>query len=252
MPDSFEDPKTHPQYQYWRDQVYLKNIVLLAASHEIPVYQMRHEFTNYDDILKSRQFQDLEGPDRVAAYHAIHYTATVKALKHREYQLAEQRNFLLENRAKFERAQKELRRLLDIKAIEHNNLLQYKAKFEEISRALKLKTEKENVDAVELKAENIQLREDLDKIQHDYEDALSKIAELEKALDDERTHRKRLAKNNQSMGGRIGAYITNYKKQKQKADTLQKEVWSLKGKLQKIQKYAQSIEDKHLDELTQF
>jgi chromosome segregation ATPase len=252
MSDSSKDPKSHPQYQYWRDRVYLKNMVLLASGEEFPVPKMRHEFTNYDDLLNSSEFQKLEGPERVAAYHALHYTATIKPLKHREFQLAEQRNALLEKRAKFELAQRELRRLFDQKAIDHKELVRYKIKLEEINRSLICQSEAQKAASIALKAENIQLREDCKRIQLDYEAAIAKIIELERQLAKEQTHRAKLAKKNQSMGGRIGAYITNYNKQKQKSEDLQKQVWALKGKLQKIQKHAQDKGDSELHEIARF
>lgn len=225
---------------------------MLAASEHISLPELRHKCTNYDDLLKTIEFKGLEGPDRVAAYHALHYTATLKPLKHREYQLAEQRNILLEKKVKFEKAQKELKLLLEQKALTLTQAQHYSQKLEDAKQKLTAQANALEQANIELRAENIQLREECDLIQQDYEEAVAKIQKLEKELGNEKDHRVRLAKNNKSMGGRIGAYITNYKKQKAISDRLQKEVWSLKGKLQKIERYADDKNDSELREMTKF
>lgn len=248
----FSDPKNHPQYQYWRDKVELRNKTLLAAGEQMPLPELRHQCTNYDSLLRTREFQKLDGPDRVAAYHALHYTATLKPLKHREYQLAEQRNILLEKKVKFERAQRELRSLLEQKALTQTQIQHYSEKLKAANQKLTDQANALEQENLELKAENIQLREECDRIQQEYEEAVEKIQKLEKELGNEKEHRVRLAKNNKSMGGRIGGYITSYKKQKAISERLQKEVWSLKGKLQKIERYADDNNDPELREMTQF
>lgn len=47
----------------------------------MPLPELRHRCTNYDDLLTTSEFKKLDGPDRVAAYHALHYTATLKPLR---------------------------------------------------------------------------------------------------------------------------------------------------------------------------
>lgn len=218
----------------------------------MPLPELRHKCTNYDDLLKTHEFTKLDGPDRVAAYHALHYTATLKPLKHREYQLAEQRNKLLEKKVKFEKAQKELRLLLDQQALTQAQIQHYAQKLKAANQKLTDQNNSLEKASIELKAENIQLREECDLIHQEYEEAVAKIQTLEKKLGHEKEHRVHLAKNNKSMGGRIGAYITNYKKQKAISEQLQKEVWLLKGKLQKIERYADRKDYPELREMTQF
>ncbi|PZD73554.1 hypothetical protein C1752_02065 [Acaryochloris thomasi RCC1774] len=242
------DPKDHPQYQYWSSQVALRNRVLILSSEDMPVYELRHRCTNYDDLLESAEFQALEGADRVAAYHALHYTATMKPLRHREYQVAEQRNQLLEKKAKYEKAQKEIKKLLKEKAIQQDEQEDYIKRLEKINETLvQDNRDWEQVNSV-LKTANLELREECDRIRQDYEQALTKIKALEKDLGKEKEHRARLAKNNQSLGSYKGHFNT----QKAKNVDLQKEIGTLKVKLQNVQRYAEEIKNPELREMAQF
>lgn len=242
------DPKDHPQYQYWRDQVRLTNKVLLLTAEDLPVPELRHRCTNYDDLLRTKEFKALNGADRVAAYHALHYTATMKPLRHREFQVAEQRNLLLEKKAKYEKAQKELRFLFEQKVIKEKEQVDYIQRLEQINKNLSKESKDWKQAIIVIKAASIDLQEECDRIRQDYEDALTKIKKLEKDLSTEKGHRARLAKNNQSLG----AYKGHFNRQKAKNDVLLKELWSLKGKLQNIQRYAEDENSPDLREMAQF
>jgi hypothetical protein len=242
------DPKDHPQYQYWRDRVRLTNRVLLLAAEDRPIPELRHCCTNYDELLRTPEFKALTGADRVAAYHALHYTATVKPLRHREYQVAEQRNQLLEKKTKFEKAQKELKLLLQQKALQDAEQVEYIKRLEDINK--KLTQEGQHWDSANdvIKTAGIELREQCDRIRQDYEDAIAKIKKLEKDLATEKGHRTKLAKNNQSLG----AYKGHFNRQKAKTEALLQEVWVLRSKLKTIQRYAEEENNPELQEMAQF
>jgi chromosome segregation ATPase len=246
------DPKNHPQYRHWEQKVRLENQVLLGTSESLTVPEMRHQFTNYDDLLNSEEFRKLEGPDSIAAYHSIRYTATSKALRHREYQLSEQRKILLEKREIYNRGQKELKRLYDAKVSENKDLAERlrdaKIKLGNFDKEWQEKILNLDDFHKNILEEKNKLFLECEQLKKDYSDALIKIKDLEKRLLETQGHRERLAKNNMSLG----SYKGHFNRAQKKLSLTSLKNQELKSKLKEIQVYARKNNDQNLIAMADF
>ncbi len=70
-------------FDYWHDQVRLKNEDLIAAPGHIQTFELRHKCTNYDGLWQSNAVQALEEPERSKVIAIIKYECTAKVLQRR-------------------------------------------------------------------------------------------------------------------------------------------------------------------------
>lgn len=188
-------------FDYWYEQVQLRNYELIQAPDHIATYQLRHECTNYDDLRRNPKVQRLEEPERSKVIAIIKYECTAKALQFRAGRLRDRASQLAETCGELETQRSKL--LSIIRAFQEKLFGKDKELDRYKSRIAIL--EAENA-ALQADAENsqaeVQLRAELEKLQKQY-DAVEK-------------RRRELAKNNQSLGGRV-AHMKRYKQQRDEA-----------------------------------
>lgn len=202
-------------FDYWYEQVRLKNHELVQVAGHVETYKLRHECTNYDELRLSREVQLLEEPERSKVIAIIKYECTAKVLQYRAGRLRDRANQLSETCGELETQKTKLLRLIQALQAKlfgkDKELEQYKARIAIL--------EAENA-ALQADAENsqaeVQLRTELEKLQKQY-DAVEK-------------RRRELAQNNKSLGGRV-AHTQRYKRQRDEAMIQVKE---LRAQLQSL------------------
>lgn len=202
-------------FDYWYEQVRLKNHELVQVAGHVETYKLRHECTNYDELRLSREVQLLEEPERSKVIAIIKYECTAKVLQYRAGRLRDRANQLSETCGELETQKTKLLRLIQALQAKlfgkDKELEQYKARIAIL--------EAENA-ALQADAENsqaeVQLRTELEKLQKQY-DAVEK-------------RRRELAQNNKSLGGRV-AHTQRYKRQRDEAMVQVKE---LRAQLQSL------------------
>ncbi|MEP0909530.1 hypothetical protein NDI45_01210 [Leptolyngbya sp. GB1-A1] len=202
-------------FDYWYEQVRLKNHELVQVAGHVETYKLRHECTNYDELRLSREVQLLEEPERSKVIAIIKYECTAKVLQYRAGRLRDRANQLSETCGELETQKTKLLRLIQALQAKlfgkDKELEQYKARIAIL--------EAENA-ALQADAENsqaeVQLRTELEKLQKQY-DAVEK-------------RRRELAQNNKSLGGSV-AHTQRYKRQRDEAMIQVKE---LRAQLQSL------------------
>ncbi|MGG6266260.1 hypothetical protein ACQ4M3_05400 [Leptolyngbya sp. AN03gr2] len=195
-------------FDYWHDQVRLRNHDLIAAPGQVQTQVLRHECTNYDDLWRSPAVQRLDELERGRIIAIIKYECTAKVLQHRACRLRDRANELEE--ACQERDQQKSRLLRLIQALQEKLF----GKDKEIERlttqiaALKVENEAVRADAENSKAE-AELR--------------AELAQLKKQYDAIEKRKKELAKKNQSLGGQV-SHMKQYIRQRDEARELVKQL----------------------------
>jgi hypothetical protein len=196
-------------FDYWRGQVQLKNKRLLASEDHVPTFQLRHECTNYDELRRLPTVLALDELERCRIIAIIKYECTAQALQRRT-------GLLREAAERWEAISGEQQQ-------KHNALLAFIAKLKE-----KLLQRDAYIQRLEARIKGLESRNaalDAEQEQSKAEIQVNKqLAALQRELDAERAHRQKLAKNNQSLGGRV-AHTQRYKRQR---DALQLEIIELK------------------------
>ncbi len=195
-------------FDYWYEQVRLKNHELVQVAGHVETYKLRHECTNYDELRLSREVQLLEEPERSKVIAIIKYECTAKVLQYRAGRLRDRANQLSETCGELETQKSKLLGLIQALQAKlfgkDKELERYKARIAIL--------EAENA-ALQADAENsqaeVQLRTELEKLQKQY-DAVEK-------------RRRELAQNNKSLGGRV-AHTQRYKRQRDEAMVQVKEL----------------------------
>lgn len=202
-------------FDYWRGQVQLKNQKLLASDVHVPTYQLRHECTNYDQLRRLPAVLALDELERCRVIAIIKYECTAQALQRRT-------GLLRAAADRWEAVSADQRdqriKLLALIAKLKERLLHREAYIQRLEARIKgLESRNAALDAEQQhsKAE-IQVNKQL--------------AALQRELDAERAHRQKLAKNNQSLGGRV-AHTQRYRRQR---DELQLEVAELRQENQRL------------------
>jgi chromosome segregation ATPase len=191
-------------FDYWHDQVRLRNYDLIAAPGHVQTQELRHECTNYDELWRSSPVQQLEEPERSKIIAIIKYECTAKVLQHRAGRLRD-RAYELEASC-YEREQQKSKLISIIQALQEKLF----GKDKEIQRlethiaSLEVENEALRAEAENGKAE-AELQVELEQLKKQYE-AVQK-------------RRQELARNNQSLGGRV-AHTKRYKQQRDEARAL--------------------------------
>ncbi len=191
-------------FDYWHDQVRLRNYDLIAAPGHIQTQELRHECTNYDELWRSSAVQQLDEPERSKIIAIIKYECTARVLQHRAGLLRDRAHEL--EASCYEREQQKSKLISIIQALQEKLF----GKDKEIERletriaSLEVENEALRAEAENGKAE-AELQVELEQLKKQYE-AVQK-------------RRQELARNNQSLGGRV-AHTKRYKQQRDEARAL--------------------------------
>ena len=185
-------------FDYWHDQVRLTNLKRLGAREHVTTQELRHECTNYDELRRLKAVQELDELERCRVIAIIKYECTAKVLQRRtgllrDYarQCEEQ---ALDHRQKERGLLALITKLKDILKGKDGTIRRLESRI----NALQAENEVLRIEQQQSKAES-QLRKELDALQRAFE------AEVER--------RKQLAKNNQSLGGRV-AHTNRYRRER--------------------------------------
>jgi chromosome segregation ATPase len=200
-------------FDYWHKRVQLTNHELISSPHHIQTQQLRHECTNYDDLRSRREVQLLDEPERSKVVAIIKYECTAKVLQHRAGCLRDRVSQLADSHNELEQQRSKLLKLIKV--------LQEKL-FGKDKHIKKLESR-----IIVLEAENEALQADLENNKAEAE-LQAELEQLQKKYDVVEKRRRELAKNNQSLGGRV-AHTKRYKQQRDDAIA---EVKALKEQLE--------------------
>ncbi|MEH2052462.1 hypothetical protein [Nostoc sp.] len=191
-------------FDYWHDRVRLKNSDLIAAPGHVKTQDLRHDCTNYDELWRSPEVQRLEEPERSRVIAIIKYECTAKVLQNRAGRLRDRANEL--EAACHEQDQQNSKLLGLLKALQEKLF----GKDKEIKRleARVSSLEAEN-EALRSEAENNKAKTEL----------VTELEQLKKKYNAVEKRRQELAKNNQSLGGKV-AHTKRYKQQRDEAIVL--------------------------------
>ncbi|MEA5472670.1 hypothetical protein VB716_00345 [Synechococcus sp. CCY9201] len=186
------------EFDYWYGQVHLRNLPLIGAQNHVPTQELRHECTNYDELRWLKSVQDLDELERCRVITIIKYQCTAKVLQRRTGLLREYARLCEDNaldqkkeRSRLGALLHKLKQALQGKQVEVDRLSNRIKVLE--AEAVALRSEQQ-----QSKAE-LQLQKELDALRRAYG------AEVER--------RKQLAKNNQSLGGRV-AHSNRYRRER--------------------------------------
>lgn len=191
-------------FDYWHDRVRLKNSELIATLGHVQTQQLRHECTNYDELWRSPEVQGLDEPERSRVIAIIKYECTAKVLQNRAGRLRDRAHQL--EVASHEQDQQKSKLLGLINALREKLF----GKDKEIK---KLETR-----IASLEAENEAFRSEAENSKAEAELRIE-LENLKKQYNAVEKRRQELAKNNQSLGGRV-AHTKRYKQQRDEAIAL--------------------------------
>ncbi|NJK35705.1 MAG: hypothetical protein HC919_12565 [Oscillatoriales cyanobacterium SM2_2_1] len=221
--DQSTAPKNNKvNYDHWRGLVKIRRINELSTFEHIPAYKLRHEFTNYDELIYLPEVRTLDALERDREVAIIKYVCTSQVLQRRTGILKDKASKLsdtirtLEADANaFQKIILKLQSLIFSKDKKINDLEQHNKVLTTQNEILQLKIEEHT-------ATN-ELQTELDRLKKELERANKRKAEL--------------AKNNQSLGGRV-AHTERYKRQRDEAKAqlqhLQDQVTSLIWEMQQL------------------
>ncbi|MBE9192995.1 hypothetical protein IQ230_22100 [Gloeocapsopsis crepidinum LEGE 06123] len=195
-------------FDYWHNRVQLKNHAKIAAiAQHIPTQVLRHEYTNYDLLWQSAEVQKLTEPERSRVIAIIKYECTTKVLQYRAGCLRDRANEFEDAYQEIHQQKSQLFRLIKV--------LQEKL-FGKDQQLQSLETR-----ITSLLAENEALRSEIESNKA-AEELHKELEQLKKQYDAVEKRRRELAKNNQSLGGRV-AHAQRYKKERDEARALVEE-----------------------------
>ena len=199
-------------FDYWHDRVRLTNLKRLGAREHVTTEELRHECTNYDELRRLNAVQDLDELERCRVIAIIKYECTAKVLQRRtgllrDYarQCEEQ---TLDHRQKERGLLALITKLKDILKGKDGTILRLESRIQ----SLQAENEVLRTEQQQSKAER-QRDMELEALQRAYEAEVELRIEAEEQTMQEQEHRKKLAKNNQSLGGRV-AHTNRYRRQR--------------------------------------
>jgi chromosome segregation ATPase len=199
-------------FDYWHDRVRLTNLNRLGAREHVTTQELRHECTNYDELRRLKAVQELDELERCRVIAIIKYECTAKVLQRRtgllrDYarQCEEQ---ALDHRQKERGLLALITKLKDILKGKDGTIRRLESRI----NALQAENEVLRSEQQQSKAES-QLRKELDALQRAYEAEVELRIEAEELKAQEEERRKQLAKNNQSLGGRV-AHTNRYRRER--------------------------------------
>ena len=90
----FNSEDNEPIHRYWRDKVEIKRERLLKAEEHIPAHEIRHEYTNYDDLIDLDQVVILDPIPKARVISIIKYQCTSQAIQCVNWEIRKQANEL--------------------------------------------------------------------------------------------------------------------------------------------------------------
>ncbi|MUL36905.1 hypothetical protein [Gloeocapsopsis dulcis] len=195
-------------FDYWHDRVQLKKQEKIAATAQhIPTQVLRHEYTNYDLLRQSAEVKQLTEPERSRVIAIIKYECTAQVLQYRAGCLRDRAN-------EFADAYKEINQhksqLLDLIKVLQEKLFGKDQQLKQLETRM-----------ASLSVENEALRSEIES-KKAAEELHKELEQLKKQYDAVEKRRRELAKNNQSLGGRV-AHTQRYKKERDEARVLVEE-----------------------------
>jgi hypothetical protein len=185
-------------FDYWHDRVRLTNLKRLGAREHVTTQELRHECTNYDELRRLKAVQELDELERNRVIAIIKYQCTAKVLQRRtgllrDYarQCEEQ---ALDHRQKEGGLRALISKLKDILKGKDVTIVRLEARIKALQAANEVLRTEQQQSKAERERDN-----ELEALQRAYE------AEVER--------RKQLAKNNQSLGGRV-AHTNRYRRER--------------------------------------
>ena len=185
-------------FDYWHDRVRLTNLKRLGAREHVTTQELRHECTNYDELRRLKAVQELDELERCRVIAIIKYECTAKVLQRRTGLLRDYARQCEEQA--LDHRQKEggllalITKLKDILKGKDGTILRLESRI----KALQAENEVLRTEQQQSKAER----------QRDKE-----LIALQRAYEAEVERRKQLAKNNQSLGGRV-AHTNRYRRER--------------------------------------
>lgn len=188
-------------FDYWYSQVRFKNEVLMADPGHIETFKLRHECTNYDQLWQSAEVQALPKLEKDRAIAIIKYECTAKVLQRRAGLLRDQISAVEASHQTLDAERSRLRKVI--------YLLQQKlfGKDQEVKQL--------QAKVAALTAENEAVKTDSEQNKA-YVELLEDFESLQKAYSAIETRKKALAKNNQSLGGRV-AHTKRFRRERDEA-----------------------------------
>tara|TARA_X000001036_G_scaffold380573_1_gene372053 strand:- start:147 stop:905 length:759 start_codon:yes stop_codon:yes gene_type:complete len=181
------DNNNQPLHEYWGEKVKIRRRELQGKTY-IEAYKVRHEYTNYDQLINSIDLGKLEELEKSRLIAIIKYECTFRALQCVNDSI---------NKSLVE-AQ------LDIKKIEEDNK-ELKGWYKQLlakifsgkneNKLLEAKLKEREIEIISLKEKKQE-----DQVNTDYQ---KEINSWKKKFEDEQVKRIRLGRKNQSLGGRV-------------------------------------------------
>ncbi len=185
-------------FDYWHDRVRLKNLERIGAQEHVPTPELRHECTNYDQLRQEKAVRDLDELERCRVIAIIKYECTAKVLQRRTGLL---RDYARQCEENTRTQQKERSRLGALLHTLKEALRGKQVQIERLEARLRL-----------LEAENATLRSEQQQSKAELQ-LQKELVALQRALESEVERRKQLARNNQSLGGRV-AHANRYRRER--------------------------------------
>ncbi len=185
-------------FDYWHQRVQLKNYQRIGAEGHVTTPELRHECTNYDELRQLKVVQDLDELERCRVIAIIKYECTAQVLQRRTGLLRDlahrcEANALQQRqtRSRLEALMHRLKQALRGKQVEVDRLTARLSALEAENQALRSEQQHSLAE--------LQLQKELEELQRAY------AAEVER--------RRQLARNNQSLGGRV-AHTNRFRRER--------------------------------------
>lgn len=194
----FESFDQKALFDYWHDRVRLKNLSRIAAQEHVPTPVLRHECTNYDELRRQKAVLELDELERCRVIAIIKYECTAKVLQRRTGLLSDYARQCEENTRTQQKDRSRLRALLH--------------QLKEVLRGKQVMIDRLEARLQVLEAENAALRSEQQQSRAELQ-LQKELVALQRALEATEERRRQLARNNQSLGGRV-AHTDRYRRQR--------------------------------------
>lgn len=185
-------------FDYWHDRVQIRNLDLIASKQHVPTQKLRHECTNYDYLRRLPAVLSLDDLERCRVIAIIKYECTAQVLQ--------RRTGLLRDYAK------QCRDVAAEQQLERSRLLGFIAKLKELLRGKQVTIDRLEERIRILEADNTALLSEQQEFKAN-EQIQQELEALQLRYNEVVEHRQRLAKNNQSLGGRV-AHTNRYRRER--------------------------------------
>jgi DNA repair exonuclease SbcCD ATPase subunit len=185
-------------FDYWYGQVELRNEGLIGASEHVPTFKLRHECTNYDQLLVNPAVLALDQFERSRVVTIIKYECTAKVLQRRSGELKDRAKRLDEVCRQQEEHRSQLKNLIRI--------LQQKL----FGKDQKIKQLEARIAA--LQAQNLSLETNQEQTEA-MQRLEQELADLQVNFDRLHLRKQELTRKTQSLGGRL-SHSNRYRRER--------------------------------------